>query len=236
LLSDTGGGRRGEDRELANWACRTGNGHGASISQVAVYVRLSPGRPRCLVSMPCPLVMLPVLPSMSCPRAWVMSSLAGRRAVCYPGCRSSWPSSLITCGRRADGIPWSRSWPGLRGDGCGRQVAGGDRRVGRRCARGGSRWPGGAPRPAWRRAGGAGRDDDAQAWAPDERTIQRMFNRTGLTALGCPTSRQASGESAGRDARAGDGNRTRMASLEGVWRTAVTAAELESLMLLSSRG
>ena len=36
--------------------------------------------------------------------------------------------------------------------------------------------------------------------------------------------------------RAGDGNRTRMTSLEGVWRTGVSAAELETLMLLSSRG
>jgi hypothetical protein len=36
--------------------------------------------------------------------------------------------------------------------------------------------------------------------------------------------------------RAGDGNRTRMTSLEGVWRTGVRAAELETLMLLGSRG
>jgi len=35
---------------------------------------------------------------------------------------------------------------------------------------------------------------------------------------------------------AGDRDRTGMASLEGVWRTAVRAAELETLMLLSSRG
>jgi hypothetical protein len=36
--------------------------------------------------------------------------------------------------------------------------------------------------------------------------------------------------------RAGDGNRTRMTSLEGVWRTGVRAVELETLMLVSSRG
>jgi hypothetical protein len=36
--------------------------------------------------------------------------------------------------------------------------------------------------------------------------------------------------------RAGDGNRTRIASLEGVWRTGVRAVELETLMLVSSRG
>jgi hypothetical protein len=35
---------------------------------------------------------------------------------------------------------------------------------------------------------------------------------------------------------AGDGNRTRMTSLEGVWRPGVRAAELQTLMLLSSRG
>jgi hypothetical protein len=35
---------------------------------------------------------------------------------------------------------------------------------------------------------------------------------------------------------AGDGNRTRMTSLEGVWRTRVRAVELETLMILSSRG
>jgi hypothetical protein len=35
---------------------------------------------------------------------------------------------------------------------------------------------------------------------------------------------------------AGDGNRTRMTSLEGVWRTGVRAVELETLMLVSSRG
>jgi hypothetical protein len=35
--------------------------------------------------------------------------------------------------------------------------------------------------------------------------------------------------------RAGDGNRTRMASLEGAWRTAVRATELGTLMLVSVR-
>ena len=35
--------------------------------------------------------------------------------------------------------------------------------------------------------------------------------------------------------RAGDGNRTRMTSLEGVWRTAVKAAELAVSMSVSSR-
>jgi hypothetical protein len=35
---------------------------------------------------------------------------------------------------------------------------------------------------------------------------------------------------------ADDGNRTRIASLEGVWRTAVRTVELETLMLVSSRG
>ena len=34
---------------------------------------------------------------------------------------------------------------------------------------------------------------------------------------------------------AGDGNRTRMTSLEGVWRTAVRAAELATPMLLNGR-
>ena len=36
--------------------------------------------------------------------------------------------------------------------------------------------------------------------------------------------------------RAGDGNRTRITSLEGVWCTAIRAAELEVSILLSSRG
>ena len=40
----------------------------------------------------------------------------------------------------------------------------------------------------------------------------------------------------GRNRGAGDGNRTRMTSLEGVWRTGVRAVELETLMLVSSRG
>ena len=40
----------------------------------------------------------------------------------------------------------------------------------------------------------------------------------------------------GRNHGAGDGNRTRIASLEGVWRTGVRAAELETFMLASSRG
>ena len=35
---------------------------------------------------------------------------------------------------------------------------------------------------------------------------------------------------------AGDRNRTRIASLEGVWRTAVRAAELKTLLLPTSRG
>jgi hypothetical protein len=38
----------------------------------------------------------------------------------------------------------------------------------------------------------------------------------------------------GRSRGAGDGNRTRMTSLEGVWRMAVRAAELGALMLLGS--